>query len=472
MSEMKTPWGGRFSKSPDAFATEFGASLPVDRRMWEEDVRASSAHAKMLAAQGIISAEDADRIQAGLARIHKDIRSGAFEFVNADEDIHMAIERALIGHAGPAGGRLHTARSRNDQVATDTRMYAKRAAAGLADGMIALRATLLRLADEHPGAVMPGYTHLQRAQPVLLAHHLLAYTWMFARDTARLRHAYDAADSLPLGAGALAGTTYPIDRHAVAGELGFADVMPNSLDAVSDRDFLLDLVYACSVAMVHLSRLCEELVLWSSGEFGFVRMDDAFATGSSMMPQKRNPDVAELVRGKTGRVIGDLTALLVTLKGLPLAYNKDMQEDKPAAFDAIDTLADCVHAVDGMIGTMSVDADAMRAAASGGYTSATDLADHLVAQGVPFREAHEVVGGLVASCEKSGSALQDLSLEQLREADGRFGDDALAALDMDAGVARRSSEGGTSPQAVSAQMDLARSALEADRAWSGSVGQE
>jgi argininosuccinate lyase len=465
MPEMKTPWGGRFSKPLDTFIAEFGASLAVDRRLWEHDIRGSIAHAKMLAAQGIISVEDAEAVELGLSEIHGEIEGGRFEFRAADEDIHMAIERALIERIGEPGKRLHTARSRNDQVALDARMYSKDAAVRLVQVANALRATLIRRADELLGVVMPGYTHLQKAQPVLLSHHLLAYAWMLARDVTRLRSAHAAADAMPLGSAALAGTTFPIDRVAVAEELGFSSVSANSLDAVSDRDFLLDLVYACTVAMVHLSRLCEELVLWSSDEFGFITLDDAYATGSSIMPQKKNPDFAELVRGKTGRVVGDLTALLVTLKALPLAYNKDMQEDKEAAFDAIDTLEDCLRAVDGMVGTMRVNEDRMRAGALGGFMAATDLADHLAAHGVPFREAHEVVGRLVLECERSGKRLQELKLEELRAASSAFDDDALEAVDIDGVVARRTSSGGTAPAAVSVQLAEAAAALEVDAAW-------
>jgi argininosuccinate lyase len=312
---------------------------------------------------------------------------------------------------------------------------------------------------------MPGYTHLQRAQPVLLAHHLLAYFWMFGRDAARLRHAYEAADALPLGAAALAGTTFPVDRDAVAAELGFGAVIPNSLDAVSDRDFWLDLVYACAVGQVHLSRLAEEIVLWSSGEFGFITLDDAWSTGSSIMPQKKNPDFAELVRGKTGRVVGDLTALLVMLKGLPLAYNKDMQEDKEPAFDAVDTFRDSLVAMEGMLGTMRVNADAMRAAAAGGFAAATDLADYLVGTGMPFRDAHEVVGRLVLACEREGRTLQDLTLEELRALSPAFGPEALDAVALDSVVAARTSAGGTAPERVAEQIEAARSALADDEAW-------
>jgi argininosuccinate lyase len=465
MADAKKPWGGRFTGSLDEFITRFGASLPVDRVMWEADLRGSIAHVRMLAAQGILTTADADVIEAGLLEVFAELSEGRFAFDDADEDIHMAIERALIAKVGPVGGRLHTARSRNDQVATDTRLHAKGLAWDLIDGEVSLQEALLAVADAHFGAVMPGYTHLQKAQPVLFTHHLLAYVWMLERDVVRLQAARKEADVSPLGSAALAGTTFPLDRRTVAEALGFSGVTLNSMDAVSDRDFLLDLVYACSVAMMHLSRLCEELVLWSSEEFGFVTMDDGYSTGSSIMPQKKNPDVAELVRGKTGRVYGDLMGLLTVMKGLPLAYNKDMQEDKEGAFDAAATLADCLRACSGMVSTLTVNEDRMRAAALGGFMAATDLADHLAAHGVPFREAHEIVGRLVLECERAGKTLQDLTLEQLRAASPAFADDALAALDLDAIVARRISEGGTGHDAVKAQLAVALDEVSATRSW-------
>ncbi|HEY5506647.1 MAG TPA: argininosuccinate lyase, partial [Coriobacteriia bacterium] len=366
---------------------------------------------------------------------------------------------------GSVGGKLHTARSRNDQVATDTRLHVKGLAWDLIDGVASLQDTLLVRAEEHFGVVMPGYTHLQKAQPVLLSHHLLAYAWMLDRDAVRLQHAYEAADVSPLGSAALAGTTFALDRRTVAEELGFSGVTANSLDAVSDRDFVLDLIYACAVAMMHLSRLCEELVLWSSEEFGFITMDDGYSTGSSIMPQKKNPDIAELVRGKTGRVYGDLVGLLTVMKGLPLAYNKDMQEDKATAFDAVATLTDCLRACAGMVSTLTVHEDRMRAGARGGFMAATDLADHLAAHGVPFREAHEIVGRLVLECERAGRTLQDLTLEELRSASAVFGDDALKALDIDEIVARRVSEGGTGHDAVRAQLVIAADEVAATRRW-------
>jgi argininosuccinate lyase len=465
MSDAKTPWGGRFERSAGRFLTQFGASLPVDKRMWEEDIHGSIAHARMLARQGVISDADAAEIEKGLSEIFREIRDGKFEWRIADEDVHMAIERVLTERIGPAGARLHTARSRNDQVATDTRLYAKRAAAGLASQVVVLRKSLIELAEKHFGVVMPGYTHMQKAQPVLFSHHMLAYSWMLARDFARLRHAYEAADVLPLGSAALAGTTFDLDRDFVADRLGFSAVSANSMDAVSDRDFLLDLVYACAVCQTHLSRLAEELIVWSSDEFGFVTMDDEYSTGSSIMPQKKNPDFAELVRGKTGRVVGDLTGLLVTLKGLPLAYNKDMQEDKEGAFDAIDTLDDSLRAMAGMIDTMRVNADRMRAGALGGFMAATDLADYLVGKGLPFRQAHEIVGRLVLQCEQEGRSLQDLTAQEYAQHAKEFGADVLTAVDIDKVVERRTSVGGTGHDAVRAQLEQARAALAADQDW-------
>jgi argininosuccinate lyase len=466
----KTPWGGRFTGAPGAFQQRFGASLPVDRRLYAEDIAGSIAHARMLGAQSIISAVDAEAIEAGLIGILKDIEAGTFVFDPADEDVHMAIEAELTRRIGDAGKRLHTGRSRNDQVATDTRLYAKRAALELIERTAEVREALLALAAAHPDVVMPGYTHLQKAQPVLFAHHMLAYSWMLARDVKRLKHAYKAADVLPLGSAALAGTTFPIDRDAVAHELGFSRISPNSLDAVSDRDFLVDLTYACTLGMVHLSRLAEELILWSAEEFGFITLDDAWSSGSSIMPQKKNPDFAELVRGKTGRALGDLTALLVTLKGLPLAYNKDMQEDKEPAFDAIDTYADSLRAMAGMLSTLRVNATRMAEGARGGFMAATDLADYLAAHGVPFREAHEIVGALVLACEREGRTLQDLTRAELQSASPAFGDDALDAVDIAGVVARRATAGGTAPARVAEQLEAARVALEADAAWLASHG--
>jgi len=465
MSDPKTPWAGRFEKTPGKFLQEFGASLPVDKRMWAEDIRGSIAHARMLARQGVITEADADVIEAGLSEIFQEIKSGAFEWHIEDEDVHMAVERVLTERIGSAGARLHTGRSRNDQVATDTRLYAMSAAAGLAMAVLDLRRVLAGLAETHFGVVMPGYTHMQKAQPVLFSQHMLAYEQMLSRDFTRLRHAHEAADVLVLGSAALAGTTYPLDRDYVAARLGFSQVSSNSMDAVSDRDFLLDLTYACAVSQVHLSRLAEELILWSTEEFGFIRMDDEYSTGSSIMPQKKNPDFAELVRGKTGRVLGDLQSLLVTLKGLPLAYNKDMQEDKEPVFDAIDTLANSLRATSGMLSTMRINADTMRVGALGGFMAATDLADYLVGKGMPFRSAHEVVGRLVLACEREGRTLQDLTAEEFASHAEEFAPDVLEAVDIDKVVARRITSGATGHDAVRAQIDAVADALVADAAW-------
>lgn len=457
-------WGGRFEDAPAEFTQEFGASLPVDKRMWESDIAGSKAHAKMLAKQGIISEKDAEDIRSGLDDIARQIEDGSFDFEIEDEDIHMSIERNLTEAIGAAGGRLHTGRSRNDQVATDTRLHSKKLARGLMHQLLDIRGALLEVATREFGVVMPGYTHMQKAQPVLFSHHMLAYYWMFTRDFVRVRAAYDAADVLPLGSAALAGTTYPLDRDFVADELGFSEVSKNSMDAVSDRDFLLDLTYACSVAMMHLSRMCEEFIYWSSNEFQFIRLSDAYSTGSSIMPQKKNPDFAELIRGKTGRVYGDLMGLLTTLKGLPLAYNKDMQEDKEGVFDAVDTLSDSLVVMTGMIRTMTVNADAMRKGAHGGFMAATDLADYLVGKGMPFRDAHAVVGRLVLECEKRGKTLQELSVDELEQADPLFDAGALDAVDIDKIVARRITAGGTGHDAVKVQLDQARERLAADTA--------
>ena len=457
-------WGGRFEDAPAEFTQEFGASLPVDKRMWESDIAGSKAHAKMLAKQGLISEKDAEDIRSGLDDIARQIEDGSFDFEIEDEDIHMSIERNLTEAIGAAGGRLHTGRSRNDQVATDTRLHSKKLARGLMHQLLDIRGALLEVATREFGVVMPGYTHMQKAQPVLFSHHMLAYYWMFTRDFVRVRAAYDAADVLPLGSAALAGTTYPLDRDFVADELGFSEVSKNSMDAVSDRDFLLDLTYACSVAMMHLSRMCEEFIYWSSNEFQFIRLSDAYSTGSSIMPQKKNPDFAELIRGKTGRVYGDLMGLLTTLKGLPLAYNKDMQEDKEGVFDAVDTLSDSLVVMTGMIRTMTVNADAMRKGAHGGFMAATDLADYLVGKGMPFRDAHAVVGRLVLECEKQGKTLQELSVDELKQADPLFDAGALDAVDIDKIVARRITAGGTGHDAVKVQLDQARERLAADTA--------
>ena len=455
-------WGGRFEKGVDQFTQEFGASLEVDKNMAAADIAGSRAHARMLAEQGIISAEDQEAIDAGLADIAGQIEAGTFVWDVNDEDVHMAVEGALTRAVGAPGARLHTGRSRNDQVATDIRLLAKDLCDQLLAGNVALRRALLDAAESNLDVVMPGYTHLQHAQPVLLGHHLLAYFWMFSRDFTRLSAARVAADANPLGAAALAGTTYPLNRQRTTELLGFSRTIPNSLDAVSDRDYLLDLEYACAVGMMHLSRLCEEIVLWSSTEFGFITLSDSYSTGSSIMPQKKNPDFAELTRGKCGRVYGDLMALLTTMKSLPLAYNKDLQECKEGPLDAARTLSDCMEISAGMIETMTVNSDAMLAQASTGFTAATDVADYLAKKGMPFRDAHRVVGELVLYCEKHGKGLEDLTSEEFAAASPLFGPDVAGDLDP-AGIANaRVTYGGTGHDAVVAQLGEARAALDAD----------
>lgn len=456
-------WSGRFEQGVSEFTQEFGASLPIDKAMYHQDIAGSRAHARMLAAQGVISEEDEQKIVDGLTAIEKRINEGDFVFDINDEDIHMSIEKVLTENIGDAGARLHTGRSRNDQVVTDTRLYAKELARELMVANISLREALFEAAEKTFGVILPGYTHMQHAQPVLLSHHFMAYFWMFSRDFKRLSAALDAADMNPLGSAALAGTTYPLDRMATTKELGFAAAIPNSLDAVSDRDFLLDLNYACSVSMIHLSRLCEEIILWSTSEFGFITLSDSYSTGSSIMPQKKNPDFAELIRGKSGRVVGDLVALLVTMKSLPLAYNKDLQEDKEGAMDAAKTLYDCMICMKGMIATMSINQDAMDEQAKKGYLAATDVADYLAKKGMPFRKAHEVVGHLVLLCDKRGCDLSDLSLDDFRAESELFEQDITEALDLESIVAARTTFGGTGHSAVKEQMDQAKDVLNADK---------
>ncbi|WP_027717599.1 argininosuccinate lyase [Desulfovirgula thermocuniculi] len=457
---MSKLWGGRFQKDTDRLVEDFHSSISFDRRLYRHDIRGSQAHARMLARQGIISQEEAELIVRGLEEILADIEAGRVEFAVEAEDIHMNIEQLLTRRIGPVGKKLHTARSRNDQVALDVRMYLKDEIDAIVGLLKKLQHTLLDLAEEHCETVMPGYTHLQRAQPVTLAHHLLAYVQMFWRDVERLLDCRRRTDVLPLGAGALAGTTFPLDPHFVAGELGFAAVAENSLDAVSDRDFAVEFVAAAAIIMMHLSRFCEEIVLWSSAEFGFIELDDAYSTGSSMMPQKKNPDVAELIRGKTGRVYGDLQALLTMLKGLPLAYNKDMQEDKEALFDAVDTVKKCLAVFIPMVSTMRVRKERMLAAAREGFTNATDLADYLVRKGVPFREAHAQVGKMVLYALGEGKALEDLSLEEMRQFAPAVEEDVYRALDIRRCVAARRVLGGPAPEAVRQAISRARARLD------------
>lgn len=457
-------WSGRFTENVSEFTQRFGASLPVDKALYAQDIAGSKAHAHMLAKVGVISHEDADAIESGLERVKNRIESGDFTFDINDEDIHMSVERALTVDIGDAGARLHTGRSRNDQVATDTRLFAKKRAHDLMHANVALRHALVEQAEKHFDVILPGYTHMQHAQPVLFSHHMLAYVWMLTRDFERLAAAERAADASPLGAAALAGTTYPLDRQMTAAELGFSKVIPNSLDAVSDRDFLLDLDYACAVSCMHLSRLCEELVLWSTSEFGFIELSDSFSTGSSIMPQKKNPDFAELIRGKTGRVVGNLVSLLVTMKALPLAYNKDLQEDKYGVIDSAKTLEDCLQCAAGMIETMQIKPDNMMAQAKKGHLAATDVADYLAKKGLPFRHAHEVVGHLVLLCEQRGCNLDDLSLEDFKAANPLFEEDITSALNLESIVKARTTEGGTGNSVVRQQLDQAKTVLANDEA--------
>ena len=450
------PWSNRFERPIDELAGAFNASISFDRRLAEEDIAGSIAHARMLGAQGIVAAAESEQLIAGLEALRDEVRAGVFAFRVDREDIHMNIEAALAERLGPVAGKLHTGRSRNDQVALDLRLFVRAAIGELRRDVLAFAAVLIDQAQRHRHTVLPGYTHLQRAQPVSLAHHLLAYVEMARRDLGRLADADRRTAVSPLGAGALAGTTFPLDRAAVARELGFAAISRNSLDAVADRDFAVEFLAAASLIMAHLSRLAEELVLWSSQEFGFVTLDDAYATGSSIMPQKKNPDSAELVRGKTGRVYGDLLGLLTTLKGLPLAYNKDLQEDKEPLFDAFDTVHDCLRVMAGVVGTLHVHDDRMRSATRRGYLTATDLADYLVTRGLPFREAHGVVAQLVRLCETTGRTLEDLPLEELRRVSPAFDADAVTALDIDRAVARRTVAGGTAPERVAEALEEAQ----------------
>ena len=441
-------WAGRFEKATDHMVDDFHSSIPFDRRLYPYDIRGSIAHATMLGEQGIIPQGDAEQIVAGLKSILADLDSGALAFDPEAEDIHMFVEQELTARIGPAGGRLHTGRSRNDQVALDVHMFVM-AACDQTQGLLKdLILSILATARKHLHTVMPGYTHLQKAQPITLAHHLTAWAQMFLRDHMRLSDCRRRADVMPLGSGALAGTTYPLNRERVAQLLGFSRISANSLDGVADRDFVLEYLSAASISMMHLSRCCEELILWSTDEFRFVKMDDSFSTGSSIMPQKKNPDVAELIRGKTGRVYGDLTALLTAMKGLPLAYNKDMQEDKEALFDAHDTWTKCLVVFEGMFNTLSFDPAVMERGAAGGFTNATDAADYLVKKGMPFRQAHETTGRMVLDCLKQNRALLDLSLEEMRAYSPLFDQDVYEALSILTCVEQRRVPGGPAPQAV------------------------
>lgn len=456
-------WGGRFAEETDERAERFTASLPFDRRLYREDIRGSQAHARMLGETGIITRDEAERIISGLAEIKEEIEKGEFPFRIEYEDIHLNIEKRLIEKIGPLGGKLHTARSRNDQVALDMHLYMKSVIGEVSRHVHELQQALVMQAERHLGpepVIMPGYTHLQRAQPILLSHHLLAYFWMLERDQTRLADCLRRTDVSPLGAAALAGTSYPIDRVMVAKELGFSSIYPNSIDAVSDRDFLIEFLACAAMIMMHLSRLCEEIILWSSAEFAFVELPDAFSTGSSIMPQKKNPDVAELVRGKAGRVYGHLVGLLTVMKGLPLAYHTDMQEDKEAVFDTVDTLKAALPALTGLVSHLRWRPERIRAALCGDFSNATDLADHLVRKGMPFREAHEVVGKIVRYCIEKGKTLEDLDAAELVRFSPLFQGADPSAFDHRRVVEARLTAGGTAPGRVREQLAMARAIID------------
>jgi len=441
-------WGGRFQGGPAAVMREINASIPVDKRLWREDIAASKAHAAMLGAQGIISCDEATAIGGGLDRIAEDYAAGGLVEDLGLEDIHMHVEQRLAELIGPLAGKLHTARSRNDQVATDFKLFVRDAIDEALAGIDALEEALLARSAEHAATVMPGFTHLQSGQPVTLGHHLMAYVAMLGRDRSRFLEARKRMNESPLGAAALAGTGFPIDRQATAAALGFDRPAANSIDAVSDRDFAVDYLHAAALCSLHLSRLAEEIVLWASQPFGFVNLPDAWSTGSSIMPNKRNPDAAELVRGHSARIVGNLVALLVLLKGLPLAYAKDLQDDKPPLFDSHDLISLSLAAMAGMIADLEFVPERMRAAASAGHATATELADWLAGQGVPFREAHHIAGRAVAVAETDGKALDELSITELQAIDPRIGEDVLEQLSVESAVAARRSTGGTAPDRV------------------------
>ena len=447
-------WGGRFTKSTDSFTDHFHSSISFDQRMYKEDITGSIAHAAMLGKQGVISMEDSELLQKTLKELLADIEAGKVEFDEKAEDIHMNIETLLIERIGDVGKRLHTGRSRNDQVALDIRMYNREQIKDIKALLLELIEALNTIAENNVNTIMPGYTHLQRAQPVTLAHHVLAYCEMFKRDVDRLGDTYRRTSVMPLGSGALAATTYPLDRQAVCDALGFDSITLDSMDGVSDRDFCIDLLSALSVIMMHLSRFCEEIILWSSHEFKFVELDDAYSTGSSIMPQKKNPDMAELIRGKTGRVYGHLMGMLTMMKGLPLAYNKDMQEDKEAVFDSIDTVKMCLPVFTNMIKTAVFNKTNMYKAAKGGFTNATDAADWLVKKGVPFRDAHAILGHLVLYCINNDKGLEDLTLDEFRAISPVFDESVYEAISVEKCVEARNIPGGPSPEYIKKLIEI------------------
>ena len=447
-------WGGRFKSGVNELVNTFNASISIDSRMYKEDIIGSLAHVKMLGRQGIISSKDSEKIVNGLNEILKRIENGVIDIDNASEDIHSFIESTLTYYIGDEGKKLHTGRSRNDQVALDTKLYVKKYLIVLANQVLNLQTVILNKAKENINTIMPGYTHMQKAQPITFAHHIMAYAEMLKRDYGRLLDCYDRMNEMPLGSGALATSTYPIDRNFVSNELGFNNPTINSIDSVSDRDYAIEALSALSLIMMHLSRFSEEVILWCTGEFNFVELDDAYSTGSSIMPQKKNPDVAELVRGKTGRVYGDLMTLLTVMKGIPLAYNKDMQEDKESLFDGLDTVLLSIQTFTGMLDTMKIKKDVMNKAASGGFTNATDVADYLVKKGEAFRNAHEIVGKIVLYCIDENKAIDDLSLDEFKSFSPFFEEDVYKAIDLITCVEGRSVMGGPSSSSVQNQISL------------------
>lgn len=449
---MAQLWGGRFTKATDQMVYDFNASILFDKRLFKEDLEGSRAHVRMLAKQNIISKEDMEAILGGLSEIEKEVLDGSLEITSEYEDIHSFVEAKLTEKVGDAGKRLHTGRSRNDQVALDMRLYTRSRVAFMDGLLYELLETLQKVMKENVSTYMPGFTHLQKAQPITLAHHFGAYFEMFRRDRSRLNDLFDRMNECPLGAGALAGTTYPLDRAYVADQLGFKCPTRNSIDSVADRDYLAEFLFALAEIMMHLSRFSEEIIIWNSNEYQFVEIDDAYSTGSSIMPQKKNPDIAELVRGKTGRVYGALISLLTTMKGLPLAYNKDMQEDKEMAFDAMDTVSDCLHLFTDMIATMKFNKDNMERSAANGFTNATDAADYLVGKGVPFRDAHSIVGRLVLFCIDKNTSIDKLSLDELQSISEVFGEDLFEAVSIKTCVKKRNTVGAPGPDAMEEEL--------------------
>lgn len=453
-------WGGRFTAGTDKSVDDFNSSIRFDQRLYKQDIEGSIAHAEMLGRCGIIPEEDAALICKTLLEILDDVEKGSIEFEVDAEDIHMNIEKILISRIGDAGKKLHTGRSRNDQVALDLRMYLKVEIGEMKGMLIDLQKKLLHISEEHLETIMPGYTHLQRAQPITLAHHMMAYFQMFRRDIGRLEDCYKRMDVMPLGSGALAGTSYALDRQYVADRLGFSAITENSLDGVSDRDFAIELASCISIIMMHLSRFCEELVLWSSAEFSFIEMDDAFSTGSSIMPQKKNPDVAELVRGKTGRAYGSLVTLLTMMKSLPLTYNKDMQEDKEAIFDTVDTVKMCLPVFTKMLASAKINRSKMYKAAQGGFTNATDMADYLVKKGIPFRSSHEIIGKMVLYCINQDKAITELSMEEFNQFSDKIEDDVYSQISLEKCVSSRNLPGGPAAESVKRSIEKGYKFLE------------